>query len=240
MRTLSVIIILGICFCSGIKKPAAKGEVTETVKTPDPYSFINEAEALLQDGDLVVRLNHDPASQFIKSFNRVDKKYSHAGLVFFEKGKPYIWHILNEEGNTPGTIKKDSLLQFADPRKNFSLGIFRYAIDKEEAINIKTQVLAWYKKGIGFDNEFNLKSDNKMYCSEMIFKAIKKATGNRITPATTELAAHEAKILSAYLKNPGLLTTGAKIISIDNLYTNPFCKTVKEYSFIPASPVTKQ
>jgi hypothetical protein len=238
MRALSVIIIIGICFCSGIKKPAAKGNVPR-VKAFDPHSLIREAESLLQDGDLLVRLNYDPASQFIKNFNRVDKKYSHAGLVFFENDKPYIWHILNDENNISGTIKKESLLQFANPRNNFSFGIFRYALTNEETKNLKTQVLAWHKKGIEFDNEFSLKSNSKMYCSEMIYKAIKKATGNRITPATTELTGHEAKLLSAYLKNPALITAGAEIISIDNLYINHYCKPVKEYSFLPISQASK-
>src|ERR1700733_5665229 len=78
----------------------------------DPYRMIQEGALLLKEGDLVVRLNRDPLSSFIKNFNRRDKSYSHAGIVLYEKGYPYIFHIVKGEENPDGKLRKDSLRQF--------------------------------------------------------------------------------------------------------------------------------
>src|SRR5687768_13423757 len=85
-----------------------------TNSSPTEPAAVNKADlmiekglSLLQEGDLVLRLNHDPASQFIKYFNRNDKSYSHAGIVLFENGYPYVYHIVNGEENPGEQIKKD-------------------------------------------------------------------------------------------------------------------------------------
>ena len=40
-----------------------------------PYAMIKDGQCLLKEGDLVVRLNRDPTSQFIKNFNQHDKAF---------------------------------------------------------------------------------------------------------------------------------------------------------------------
>jgi hypothetical protein len=48
------------------------------------------------------------------------------------------------------------------------------------------QVIQWYKSGLKFDMDFNLNTNERMYCSEMVGKAFKLAAGNRdsISPLT--------------------------------------------------------
>jgi len=65
----------------------------------NPYGMIEEGRSLLKEGDLVVRLNRDPSSRFIKCFNHKDKNYSHCGIVLFEQGYPYVYHIIDGEEN---------------------------------------------------------------------------------------------------------------------------------------------
>jgi hypothetical protein len=94
--------------------------------------MINEGQTLLKEGDLVVRLNQDPTSQFIKNLNRHDRKYSHAGIVLYEKGYPIIYHIVNGDEQPDGQLRKDSLSKFCNPRKNLAYGIFRYEMETNE------------------------------------------------------------------------------------------------------------
>ena len=194
------------------------------------YQSISDAENLVKEGD-VVRLNTDPASQIIKNFNRKDKKYSHAGIVLFENGHPCVYHIVNGSENPEQKIRKDSLARFCDPGRNFSFGIFRYSLTAEEIKNVKSIVGKWYLKAVSFDNRFDLKTDNKMYCSEMVSKAFAKATCNRIPIRATKLARFESSVFGAYSKLPFDYMKKLEIISIDDLYHRPFCTRIKEYQY---------
>ena len=197
----------------------------------DPYTMIHEGQSLLKEGDLVVRLNQDPTSQFIKNFNRQDKKYSHAGIVLFEKGYPFIYHIVNGEENPDEKLRKDSLSWFCNPRKNLAYGIYRYELREGEIKRLKARIHQWHAKGVKFDCTFNLKTDDKMYCSEMIRKALESVTNKRISIETTDLTSTEAGLFSVYMHLPLTYTSKLKIVSIDNLYKTMSCKLIKEYNY---------
>lgn len=232
MRTLIFILLIspGLYSCIG---NATRQESIPAAKKyfSDPYTMIHEGQALLKEGDLVVRLNQDPTSQFIKNFNRLDKSYSHAGIVLFENGYPYIFHIVNGEENPDEKLIKDSLSRFCNPRKNIAYGIFRYNMSIGEIKRLKELIHKWYAKGVHFDITFNLKTDDKMYCSEMIRKALARVTDKRILIGTTKLTDTEARVFSAYAHLPFDYTSKLEIVSIDNLYKNPSCHLIKEYNY---------
>jgi hypothetical protein len=147
MRTMIIILLISRTLCIS---NATKQESTHVAPNNyiDPFAMINEGQSLLKEGDLVVRLNQDPASQFIKSFNRHDKNYSHAGIVLFESGYPYIYHIVNGEENPDEKLRKDTLGRFCNPRKNIAYGIFRYEIEAGEIKRLKDLIHKWYAKGV--------------------------------------------------------------------------------------------
>jgi Permuted papain-like amidase enzyme, YaeF/YiiX, C92 family len=196
-----------------------------------PYAMIKEGQSLLKEGDLVVRLNRDPVSQYIKNFNQHDKSFSHSGIVLYENGYPYVFHILNGEGSVDNKLRKDSLSCFCDPGKNITYGIFRYDINADEIKKLKDCINKWHAQGIQFDFSFNLKSDDSMYCSEMISKALAAATNKRILLKQATLTTDQAALFSAYTHLPLTYTSKLQVIPIDALYTNPFCHLIKEYNY---------
>src|SRR5215831_13330338 len=186
-QLLTIILLLFYFLYLGIDN-AAESNVTLTSKSSiDPNIMIREGQSLLKEGDLVVRLNRDPSSQFIKNFNQHDKSYSHSGIILFENEYPYVFHILNGEENPDDKLRKDSLSSFCDPRKNIAYGIFRYEMTPDEISKLKDCVQKWYNQGVRFDFRFNLESDDRMYCSEMISKALAEATDKRIIIKPTKL-----------------------------------------------------
>ncbi len=232
MRIFIIILAIIGLFYSSITKATKKEPVIVTSsKSIDPYSMIKEGELLLKDGDIVTRLNQDPASYFIKNFNRNDKSYSHAGIVVIEKGYPFVYHIVNGEESPDEKMRKDSLNWFCNPRKNLAFGIYRYNFSTAEIINLKTILNKWYVKGLQFDRAFNLKTDYKMYCSEMISKLLLKATKNRIITGTTTLNSAEAKSCSIYMHLPLAYTSNMQIVSIDNLYIHSYCSLIKKFDY---------
>jgi hypothetical protein len=230
MKALIIIILIShtfyLCISNDTKKESDPAASTFNI---DPYAMIREGQALLREGDLVVRLNQDPMSIYIKDFNRHDKSYSHAGLVMFENGYPYIYHLVNGSENPSELLRKDSLSRFCDPKKNSAFGIFRYELNESEIKNLKTLIKKWYKKQIRFDMKFSLASDDKMYCSEMISKGLAIATHKRILIASTKLTGVEARFFSGYMKLPFHYTQKLQIVSIDNLYINPSCHLIKQF-----------
>ena len=197
----------------------------------EAYKMINEGQALLQEGDLVVRLNQDPSSQFIKNFNRQDKSFSHSGIVLFENGFPYVYHIVNGDENPDQRLRKDSLLNFCNPKKNFSYGIYRYKINSAEVKKLKEIVHSWYTAGVQFDSSFNLKTNDRMYCSEMIKKGLARATNNRIKIETTQPTILEATALASHIHLPISSVKKLQIIAIDNLYMNTNCVPIRKFNF---------
>jgi|SRR5450432_415029 len=197
----------------------------------DPYALIEEGQSKLKDGDLILRLNRDPSSHFIKNYNRKDKSYSHAGIVFYENGYPYIYHILGGDENPDKKLRRDSLSRFCNPRKNDAYGIYRYDLNRMEIKNARSLIHQWYDRGIKFDNAFDYKTDDKMYCSEMISKMLSKATNNRIRISLSNLNAVEAMGFAAYAHLPLEYTSKLSVVAMDALYMNPHCQVVKKYSY---------
>ena len=197
------------------------------------YNQVKEGKLLLKNGDLVVRSGNDITSQLIKSFNRKDKNYSHAGLVFFKNGEPMIFHILAGDENPGGKMTIDSLEKFSHPRHNSAFAIYRYDMDPTEIFKLKEAVTTWYAQSVRFDSTFNLRNDDRMYCSEMIKKGLARATGNRIMIETVKPTKPEAQLASTRLSlSPGDLMK-LDLVPIDHLYMNPHCRLIGRFDFNP-------
>jgi permuted papain-like amidase YaeF/Yiix C92 family enzyme len=201
---------------------------------------IQEAQQLLKEGDLVLRNGNEFSSQIIKNFSKTDKTYSHAGLVFFENGYPLVYHILPGDQNPDEKLRKDSLKTFCNSRKNFGFAIYRYDLDSIQLARLKKIIYDWYKKELKFDPIFSLKSDDKMYCSEMIRKALKIASNNTIVLNSTQPTEREADYYTYYLKVPASQIVKMNIVAIDNLFLHPTCRMVKRYEFDPQQTLPVQ
>jgi hypothetical protein len=232
MKQVFIIAIISYPLFTSVRDAAGQRATTIDQKVyVSPYKKIEEGQSLLKEGDLVVRLNRNPSSSFIKNFNRKDKNYSHAGIVLVENGYPYIFHIVDGEENPDEKLRVDSLMRFCNPAKNSAFGIFRYNMTTEEISELKAIVHKLYRTGVRFDGKFDMKSDDRMYCSEMISKALTGATRKRILIESTKMSTVEASFFSAYAHLPLSYTNNLNIIPIDALYMNPFCHPIKKYTY---------
>ncbi|HVG42151.1 MAG TPA: YiiX/YebB-like N1pC/P60 family cysteine hydrolase [Chitinophagaceae bacterium] len=193
--------------------------------------MIEKGQQLVKDGDLVLRNGQEPTSRFISDLSRQDKSYSHAGIIIYENGYPMIYHIVTGDENRDSKLRRDSLNNYASPRKNNGFAIYRYNLTDKELNNYTAQVKDWYQQGLEFDNDFSLQTDSKMYCSEMILKGLSKATNNRIKISTT-IPTHEQKTIFAQHTKVSLQSLkDIKIVAIDNLYNTVNCTLIKRFSF---------
>ena len=232
MKHFNVILFIGYALytCFGAPGIGQSKTFARTVRD-NPYEMIRDGQSLVKDGDLILRLSHDPMSRYIKEFNRHDKSYSHAGIVLFENGCPYVYDIVNGEENPGECIRRDSLGRFASPRKNSAYGIFRYQLKEDELKRLHEIIQDWISKKVRFDHAFDFRTDDRMYCSEMISKAIAEATRGRIAFERTRFTDTEAGLFAAYCHLSPDYTGKLEIIPIDALYTNRYCHAIKRYDF---------
>ncbi|MDQ6761667.1 MAG: hypothetical protein M3015_03445, partial [Bacteroidota bacterium] len=109
-------------------------------------------------------------------------------------------------------LRRDAFEIFCNPYENRGIGIFRFTLNKNSQAKLFKIIHNLYAEGTRFDMKFDLNSDDRMYCSEFVYKSVEQAVDNKITlPLTT--------------------FNKVKFVAPDNLYLNPFCKEVLRLKF---------
>ncbi len=156
---------------------------------------------LLQTGDLLLRTGNDMTSRIFRELNQFDKTYSHGGLVVVEGGYPFVYHSIGGEDNPDERLRRDSADFFMSPGNNLGFAIARYRFPDSAAGNLETVIRDYYSRRPLFDMDFNLETDDRLYCSEFVYKAVITATGDTgFIPLTSML--------------------GYRFVGIDNLFMN--------------------
>lgn len=173
-------------FISGCGNATSK--TPATASTPDPAivrakntwnkHIVDTAVSLLRSGYIVLRRGLGADSYMLAEMNRRNKTYSHCGIVMVEQGYPFIYHSIGGEDNPDERLRRDSANFFFSPRNNTHLAVIRYSLDTEQVSSLKQVVADYYQQRPRFDMKFDLTTDDKLYCSEFIYKAVNKAVGD--------------------------------------------------------------
>lgn len=177
------------------------------------FNHIRESANSVKSGDLIVRTGKDYTSELMRQLSQKDKTYSHCGIASWENDSLFVYHALGGEFNPDQKLRRDAFPLFCNPYENRGFGIYRYQINERQQRNIVALARQFYKQGIMFDMKFDLITDDRMYCSEFVYKTVKKATHNSVAIATTTL-------------------NHIPFVAVDNLYVNPFCNKIQSVSFI--------
>lgn len=169
-------------------------------------------ESTLMDGDLVLRHSMGFVSDAILTFQTQDPQYSHSGIVKKIGNKTYVYHATGGEENVSQKMKREEIALFCHPAATYKFGVFRWDITDEQRAHFMKILDGYYAAGMEFDLDFDMTTDNKMYCSEMIYKALIVATGDSNYIA-----------LSNVLEKP--------YVAIDNLYLNDHCTNLFKYEY---------
>jgi hypothetical protein len=140
-------------------------------------SGVDSCVRLLQTGDLLVRRGDDMTSYILSQLNMKDKTYSHCGIVVIENGYPYVYHSIGGEDNPDEILRRDSAHTWCSPANNHAFAAYRYNMADSMKARLASVVQGYYSEGRMFDMAFDISTDDRLYCSEMIYKALKKATG---------------------------------------------------------------
>ncbi len=139
---------------------------------------IDSAVRLLKDGDLALRTGADATSVMLRQMNLTNKTYSHCGIVMIEDGYPFVYHSIGGEDNPAAKLMRDSACVFFTPVSNERLGIARLDISARQIEHLHNIARRYWRAGTLFDLDFDLASDDKLYCAEFVYKAVREATAD--------------------------------------------------------------
>lgn len=144
------------------------------------YANIFVAEIKIKNGDLVTRIGNDFTSECLRLLNQRDKTYSHCGIASIEHDSVFVYHALGGEWNPDQKIRRDPFVDFADPYNNRGIGLYNFGFADSMQNDLVSVVKKFYTQGIRFDMDFDLKTDDRMYCAEFIYKSIAEASAHKI------------------------------------------------------------
>ena len=190
----------------------------------------------IREGDLVLRCGNDFISESLSDFSQKEKLYSHSGIAIMDNGTMYIYSNMAGDINPDEIMRRDVVDSFITPAHNIAVGIYRYDISVPELEKLKNTVKRHYINKLQFDMNFDLATDDKMYCAEMIAKSVEQATDKRITfskslitPALKEK--YLKKLLEKKVIPSAKVAEQREYIALDNLYMNPHCREVTKIVF---------
>jgi len=186
--------------------------IAEEQKIAAALDTIYQNQKMVQQGDLIVRTGRDFTSETMRQLSAKDKTYSHCGIASVEHDSIFVYHSIGGEWNPDQKLRRDPFEIFCNPFENRGFGIFRYKLRPVENAKLKSVVQKFFAKGIMFDMRFDLASDERMYCTEFIYKVVEEASHHKIVFSTT-------------------LVNNIKFVATDNLFINPACIEIKRVVF---------
>lgn len=127
------------------------------------------------DGDIIFQTSKSSQSRLVQTATA--SPLSHMGLVFIEKGRPVVYEAVGPVKVTPlkdwikrGSGKKFEVKRFKNTQENLKAAAVR-----------KLKIAARNFLGKNYDARFEW-SDERIYCSELVWKAYDRALGIQICP----------------------------------------------------------
>lgn len=159
-----------------------------------PIVDIMEMPELLE-GDLIFRKGRSLVSTVVLMNDR-SSAYSHVGIVAFKNGEPFIVHAVPGEPDECGEekVKCDTPVDFLNEEKASLFAIYRLAEGDNDKVKVAAhEAMNYYETGLPFDKGLDFRSDDKLYCTELVWKAYLKAgvnlTGNKFHVLSLKLIA---------------------------------------------------
>ncbi|MEI9945956.1 MAG: YiiX/YebB-like N1pC/P60 family cysteine hydrolase [Chitinophagaceae bacterium] len=145
------------------------------------FRRIDSIKSAVKNGDLVFRNGTDDVSRAARSFNRIDTTFSHCGLLQIENGSVFVYHALGGDYNPGNKLRRDPIDSFCSPFESDKFAVYRYELNQQQNDSLTTIIRNHYLAGLEFDLYFNFLTDDKMYCSEFVFKCLDKSLSGSLS-----------------------------------------------------------
>lgn len=147
----------------------------------DNKSFENKINAwkpFLKTGDIALRRGNDVTSYMLSQFNFKAKLFSHAGIINSTDSGIYVYHIIGGEANPNEEIRYETIDSFWSPISNNVIGYATLSLKAATLERLEDYIQQAISLPVKFDLDFDIQSDERMYCAEFVAKSLNAATLN--------------------------------------------------------------
>jgi hypothetical protein len=147
------------------------------------------SKTVLESGDIIFRKENSFWGDIASSAARKDGKYSHAGVILVEKGQIYVIHAYADTNKKQAKVSKQPLDEFLSNATAW--GYYRLNFPPLIRHEVAYKALAYYNAKTPFDEEFSLADDKAVYCTELVWRSIKNASGIDAAPTKSTIMHHQ-------------------------------------------------
>ncbi len=155
---------------------------------------IDRLEAVLVDGDVILRYGNGFWSPFFRDMSRREKRFSHVGIVVRKEAELLVVHASACDVTGAGFVACEPLQDFLQHATDFAV----YRLDSVSGVRQRIAGIAMSFVGRRFDPFFELGDASRLYCSELVMHAVNSAAGERLVVP--------------------VVVNGHEIVTIDNCY----------------------
>lgn len=191
---------------------------------------------MIKNGYVVFRRGRDMTSYRILQLSETDRTYSHAGIAVVKPEGVFVYHLVPPDLDEPKSdtlVRLEPLQKFADPEKNLEFGFGRFKLNGQQSEHLVAHVDSLKQSGVSFDFLFDLRTHDRMYCSEMVDKALRAATKDSIRLKRNEFRDPQlVKLVAAFLHASEKEVRSRIYIPIENIYLDPSFEMIAQYKFL--------
>ena len=149
----------------------------------EPIAIPDHIMLTLRAGDIVFRGKDFSWGDLGARASDRDQRFGHVGVIVWHEGD---WTVIDAIGNpleAEGRVRLRSLADFLAPATR--MGIYRPALTEAELAGFVSEIWRYEAAKTPFDRFYDLQDQSALYCSELIWLALKTATGaDQITEQT--------------------------------------------------------
>ena len=144
----------------------------------------SQETALLRSGDIILRRGFGLVSASIAGTLAEEFSVSHCGIVDVDSnGNPRIIHSVSASLSDFDGLQDCSIKEFCLESKQNSLIVVRFRDTGDVPLaSLASTAQTYLDRKIPFDGVFDITENEKMYCSEMVWSALKETYGYDIYP----------------------------------------------------------
>ncbi|WP_040843535.1 YiiX/YebB-like N1pC/P60 family cysteine hydrolase [Thiorhodococcus drewsii] len=124
-------------------------------------------------GDLIFRRGRGLASDVARRFSLQEQRFSHVGIIVETEDGLGVVHSIADDAKGFDGVVVESISGFLEDARDWSA--YRLAVSQEERNEIGNVALSMATKGIRFDNEYDLSTSDRLYCTELVRSVVNSA-----------------------------------------------------------------
>ena len=123
----------------------------------------------LHNGDLIFRCGRSTNSFAVYLADK-NTEFTHVGIICIENQTPYVIHSVPSKTNL---IQKETITSFLNSNNTSKFAIYRSSFKQVKLDEVVIVANSYYINKYEFDSKYDLTTNTKLYCTEMILKAFK-------------------------------------------------------------------